>query len=196
MQDNTTELAVIHDSVVKTDKMSENIICRTTLDNIMDKIKICEVKTGFPLIDKANPFKYSVQNAYDGDPATSYVEDSKDDLFEIDMDFMNYQSEYKDSTVTEMKLINGYASNERMYKANNRIKDVQYAWENDSDKVIHSCTDNTMGFQNFYNTDDVKGWVWLEIQSVYKGEKYNNTPLAELDVKWGKNGWLFGTPAK
>ena len=63
---------------------------------------------------------------------------------------------------------------------------------NESDKTRRRCYGQVI----YVPSNDVKGWVWLEIQSVYKGEKYNNTPLAELDVKWGKNGWLFGTPAK
>ena len=39
------------------------------------------------LIDKKNPFRYTLQNAFDGDPATSYVENSKNDLIEIIFNF-------------------------------------------------------------------------------------------------------------
>ena len=60
------------------------------------------------LFDSKSPFKYSIQNAFDGNPATSYVENTEDDLMKIDV--------WLGEAVEQMAIINGYASNEFLYK--------------------------------------------------------------------------------
>ena len=157
----------------------------------MTKTKICEVKADFPLIDKNNPFKYSVQNAYDGDPSTSYVEDTTNDLFEINIDFMNYSGMEKIQIIDEIKIINGYAASKELYQKNNRIKSIQYDWKNETIPVIYECKDNELNFQKITQFNSNPGWLWFEITSVYKGTSYSDTPLSELDFKFRKSGWFF-----
>ena len=175
----------------ESEKISENSICRTKLNNAMTKTKICEVKADFPLIDKNNPFKYSVQNAYDGDPSTSYVEDTTNDLFEINIDFMNYSGMEKIQIIDEIKIINGYAASKELYQKNNRIKSIQYDWKNETIPVIYECKDNELNFQKITQFNSNPGWLWFEITSVYKGTSYSDTPLSELDFKFRKSGWFF-----
>ena len=158
----------------------------------MEKTRICEVKIDFPLLDKNNPFKYSVQNAYDGDPATSYVEDTENDLFEINIDFMNYEGMEKDKIINEVQLINGYATSNELYLSNNRIYGIQYDWDNESLPIIYECRDKYLNFQKIYNLNSFPGWLWLEIVSTYDGINYSDTSLSELDFRFEKLGWFFG----
>lgn len=65
------------------------------------------------LIDDSYPLRYSLQNAFDGDPATSYVENSRDDLMEIE-----FSGIYSVGYINRIALINGYAQSESLYKNN------------------------------------------------------------------------------
>lgn len=174
------------------ERINSNVICKTKLSNIMEKTQICEVKVDFPLIDKNNPFKYSIQNAFDGDPSTSYVEDTENDLFEINIDFKNYSSIQKNEIIDEIQLINGYASNKELYLLNNRINAIQYDWKNETTPILFHCKDNELNFQKNSHFNSNPGWLWFEITAVYQGSKYSDTSLSELDIKFRKSGWLFG----
>ena len=160
----------------------------------MEKTQICEVKVDFPLIDKNNPFKYSVQNAYDGDPSTSYVEDTENDLFEIEFLHYNYKSRFVDDWFTKFKVINGYASTSALYSNNNRIKEfiVESENENGDFEILCrlNCNDNTMDYQ-FFDLEPNLFYFGLTVNKIYKGLKYNDTALAEIDFYGKKNGWFF-----
>ena len=173
-------------------RYTENAIYKTQISNIMDKTQVCEVKADFPLIDTDNPFRYSAQNAYDGDPATSYVEDTENDLFTINIDFMNYEGKEKNEIIDEVKLINGYAANNELYKLNNRIDTIQYDWKNETIPIMYKCKDKELGYQKISQFNSYPGWLWFEVKSVYKGDKYSDTALSELDFKFRKTGWFFG----
>lgn len=174
------------------DRQSENLIFRMGINNLIDKTPVCEVKVDYPLIDSNNPFKYSIQNAFDGDPSTSYVEDSENDLFEINIDFKNYSSIHKNEIIDEIQLINGYASNKELYLLNNRINAIQYDWKNETTPILFHCKDNELTFQKISHFNSNPGWLWFEITAVYQGSKYSDTSLSELDIKFRKSGWLFG----
>lgn len=53
-----------------------------------------------PLIDEKETFKYTIQNAFDKNPATSYVEDTEDDLM-----YISFGSQRQ---LEKIALINGY----------------------------------------------------------------------------------------
>jgi len=74
-----------------------------------------------PLIDEKDTFKYTIQNAFDKNPATSYVEDTDDDLFSIrfvfakELFFQNYSWVIgKSLSINNISVINGYAANENL----------------------------------------------------------------------------------
>lgn len=180
------------DATYSSDRYTENAIYKTEISNIMDKTQACEVKVDFPLIDKNNPFRYSVQNAYDGDPATSYVEDTENDFFTINIDFMNYEGKEKNEIIAEIQLINGYSATEELYLLNNRIHTIQYDWKDKTTPIIYECKDKKLGYQRISQFNSYPGWLWFEVKSVYKGDKYSDTPLSELDFKFRKTGWFFG----
>ena len=178
----------------ETDRYTENMIYRTKISDVMEKTQICEVKIDFPLLDKNNPFKYSAQNAYDGDPSTSYVEDTEDDLFKIEFLHYNYHSNFVDDWFTKFKVINGYAYTSDLYSNNNRIKEfiVENENENGDFEILSrfNCKDNTMDYQ-FFDLEPNLFYFGLTVNKIYKGIKYDDTALAEIDFYGKKNGWFF-----
>ena len=121
------------------------------------------------------PLKYSVQNAFDGNPATSYVENTENDSVEVAVYEIGKE-------ITMIAIINGYAANMQLYKKNNRICDIISVFEDDwtylnDDCLIYQCIQ--WGKNSVISTD------------IYKGERYNDTCMAEVNF-FCNNSWLFG----
>lgn len=133
------------------------------------------IKAGAFLVDDMEcPIKYSIQNAFDGNPATSYVENIEKDMVKI----LFYPGYVPD----KLAIINGYAQNNSLYKSNNRIKTI---------------TDNS-GLSTFELKDDCLDYQYVPWSKsyfvstdIYKGERYNDTCTAELNFLCN-NSWLFG----
>ena len=121
------------------------------------------------LWDLKKPLKYGLQNAFDGNPATSFVENTEDDLMKINV--------WLGKPTDKMAIINGYAANQKLYSFNNRIKEIGgYFQLSDSvlDYQFIPCRSTNIPFTAKYN-----------------GEKYNDTCLAELNFYY-EGKWLFG----
>lgn len=176
------------DAYNDSDGFTENAIYRTEISNIMDKSQVCEVKADFPLIDTDNPFRYSAQNAYDGDPATSYVEDTENDLFAIRFDFTKHDQEYEFKKTTGFKIINGYASSKDLYMKNNRIKKISFGSQ--KNPTFYDFQDNILDYQdvNFEYSLYALDIACLE---VFKGSKYSDTCLSEVNIKFEDDSLLF-----
>jgi hypothetical protein len=151
-----------------------------------------KIEASQPLVDKTRPFMYTIQNAFDGDPATSYVEDTEDDLMEINIDGVR-------PWITKIAIINGYAKSRELYLANNRITSIADEWIKGSIYPQEKLTaDNTrfnlkpdyMGYQIINYKSN--GFVYAA--SILKGKKYSDTCIAELDFYTEKTGWVFGGP--
>jgi hypothetical protein len=74
-----------------------------------------EISASECLVDPNMPLRYSLQNAFDGDPATSYVENTGDDLIVVRVTIAGAK---------KLAIINGYAQTSFLYYANNRIKSL------------------------------------------------------------------------
>ena len=165
-----------------------------------------------PLIDEKDTFKYTIQNAFDKNPATSYVEDTDDDLFSIrcifakELFFQNYSWVIgKSLSINNISVINGYAANENLYFSNNRVKELiisSYNLENKkkSDNFLKDLSkiytgilkDNNLFFSTIQIPKEKIYSVTFSCTQLYKGKKYNDTCLAEFDL-YNKNvGWFFG----
>ena len=165
-----------------------------------------------PLIDEKDTFKYTIQNAFDKNPATSYVEDTDNDLFSIrfvfakELFFQNYSWVIgKSLSINNISVINGYAANENLYFSNNRIKELiisSYNLENKkkSDNFLKELSkiytgilkDNNLSFSTIQIPKEKIYSVTFSCTQLYKGKKYNDTCLAEFDL-YNKNvGWFFG----
>lgn len=122
------------------------------------------------LFDPKCPLRYSIQNAFDGDPATSYVENTEDDLMRIDV--------WLGKVVDKMAIINGYAQNESLYKSNNRILEIANHF---------LLKDNILDYQYI----PVRG-TNIQFTGIYEGSKYNDTCIAELNFICSGGNYLFG----
>ena len=148
-----------------------------------------------PLIDEKDTFKYTIQNAFDGDPATSYVENTEDDLFYIEISFP-YKSFDNSMFCTRVSLINGYASNTNIYSLNNRIENIDFiykTWAEDSslEKII--AADNCLMNQFFMVNSSTGNYSYkFKVNSLYTGSKYKDSCLAEVNMDFNTSNWLFG----
>ena len=144
------------------------------------------------LWDERYPLRYSLQNAFDGDPATSYVENTEDDLMRITFRRLN---NIRTNLKTTFAIINGYAANKDLYAANNRIR--KCGIENNEDSpFIAEIDDNIMSRQikTINRPEDAyTGLFVFVVTDIYKGSKYNDTCIAELNFYDNmKKIWFFG----
>ena len=144
-----------------------------------------------PLIDEKDTFKYTIQNAFDKNSATSYVEDTDDNLM-----YISFGSQRQ---LEKIALINGYTLNEKLYKMNNRIKDI--ACESINDKNYEIVINNRFSLKDLIHTYQIfelntqANYTCIPsiiIESYYKGSSYSDTCIAEVDYLFQKDGWLFG----
>jgi hypothetical protein len=130
------------------------------------------------LVDPQIPLRYGIQNAFDGDPATSFVENTETDFLWISIGIGN-------TFTGEIAIINGYAQNRSLYYANNRVKRITY---NSNDTTLNFVLkDNTLNYQ-FINS---YRWPFIVVVDIYPGTRYTDTCIAEFNIKT-ENGWLFG----
>jgi hypothetical protein len=142
------------------------------------------------LVDHDIPLRYSLQNAFDGDPSTSYVENTDDNLIEISLSFLNNRK------IKQIAIINGYSQDKDLYIMNNRAKEISVeTYQLNSTqtelKIIFLgrwlLEDNTLNYQ-FVNIEKLDRF---KISDIFLGTTYNNTSIAELNFLTD-NGWLFG----
>ncbi|MFI3257534.1 MAG: hypothetical protein R3Y36_04465 [Spirochaetales bacterium] len=135
------------------------------------------------LLDKKRPFMYTIQNAFDGNPKTSYVEDSTDDLFYIEL---RGKPTDKKTFINCISIVNGYAV-ENYYKNNNQIREIEI-----QNKTLPYLIDSLS--MQYYDCRDVYFYslITIGVKDILPGIKYNDTPLAELDIYIDGEGWLFG----
>ena len=140
------------------------------------------------LFDSRCPLKYSIQNAFDGNPATSYVENTEDDLFDLEIQRL------KNYNVTGFIVINGYAKSQELYRANNRPGNYQYNSEGDESLIDNvKLQDNYMNYQKFENCFMNNPFSIVSgTTKIYPGDKYNDTCLAEFNLLCKNGALLFG----
>ena len=140
--------------------------------NAVAQIKAKPYRTaecGRTLIDEERPFMYTIQNAFDGDRATSYVEDSEDDCISITVT-------EKNGKINRIGIVNGYAASESLYAANNRIKTFTL---ND---VEHNFFDIFPNGYAYFPAGGEKS-VTLRSSSVFKGSRFSDTCIADIIVE-------------
>lgn len=144
-----------------------------------------------PLIDKNNPFRYSLQNAFDDDKTTSYVP-AGNKLINLDIEFDEANVNKKDY-ITGACVINGYAASDNLYKKNNRIKTARYAYKLDSNIPIFINFSETLDKQYFkIKNPRKKLYFTLNETEVFDGSSFNDNCIAEINIKGKNYGWYFG----
>ena len=94
-----------------------------------------------PLIDENDVFRYTIQNAFDKNPATSYVEDTEDDLMYVSLGLSYKTVNGKMERIENKKIaiINGYAQNNDLYLKNNRVKEISGNTYSDGKLLFRKC---------------------------------------------------------
>jgi hypothetical protein len=160
-------------------------------DYCPDNVPHIEISASPCLIDPNIPLRYSLQNAFDGDPSTSYVENTEDDLITF-----HFSSSIVRKFVKKLGIINGYAENESLYRANNRIRRIapgDLLFHGDSRVAVFTefsnaiLADDTLDYQII----DANDAYIAKVLDIYRGERYNDTCIAELNILTD-SGWLFG----
>jgi len=136
------------------------------------------------LVNPAVPLRYALQSAFDGNPATSYVANTKNSLFTLRFEIFddNGTVSMPIPGIAKLALINGYAQNNELYLANNRIKKIAVPEETE-------LADGTLSFQFIDVPPECRS---MNVTELYRGEKYNDTCMAEFNIKLDNTGWLFG----
>lgn len=147
-----------------------------------------DIQASSCLFDPKCPLRYSIQNAFDGDPATSYVENTEDDLMDIDFQGLRQR------VIVGLAVINGFASNENLYYSNNRMADFQYNSSSKTDYINNlKLRDHTIGYQKFEGCfPNAPLYISSGVTEIYKGAKYNDTCIAELNFICSDGNYLFG----
>lgn len=156
----------------------------------MSSIPFFNISSDQPLIDSRIPFMYTLQNAFDGNVGTAYVENTKDDLLFIKI----YRQDYKN--IKTIKILNGYCKNIDLFTQNNRIKSIgDYniftGTINDTKTFL---SDKNIEIKDEYGYFELVSWnkSRLAVTDIYKGSKYNDTCVSELDFYDEEKGWIFG----
>ena len=137
--------------------------------------------SGEPLIEK-DYSRYSLINMFDNNPETSFVEDSNDDNITL-----KFGLHYTDTHITKIKIINGYAQSESLYYKNNRVKALSIKNGNNSTEL---ALKETLESQLITVDFSARGFS-IKSTALYKGTKYNDTCIAELDILTDE-GWVIG----
>ncbi len=133
------------------------------------------------LVEKERPFRYSIDKIVDGNPETCYVENTKNDLFLFKIYFD------KKRTISAFSIINGYGGNDSLYIQNNRIRNIRISMENKTREF--SLEEKPDSQVVNIDADNMKNLIF-EVIDVYKGTKWNDTCLAEINF-YSDNNWIF-----
>lgn len=143
--------------------------------------------TGSFLYDRNDPLKYALIKAFDGDLSTSYVEDSENDLLWIKL--RGPEDNFFPNGFSGFKIVNGYAKDENWYLKNNRVKIVKTGARTLYDDSVELCRETGASYELSDSTlewQECKFFIdqYFLVKDIYKGSRYNDTCIAELDFKY------------
>ena len=126
------------------------------------------VSCGRTLIDEKCPFMYTIQNAFDKNPETAYVEKSEDDDISISI--------VSDKKIKRVGIINGFVKTQNLYASNNRIRKIDINHKLFELKDMHS--------KDFVFFDiPLSSDIYIQTVELYKGNRYSDTCIAEIQIE-------------
>jgi len=158
-----------------------------------DRSNAIVITASSALVDPDSPLRYGLQNAFDGNSATSFVANTEDGLMEIE-----FTEAAASGNMTRIAIINGHTENLLLYRSYNRIKEIEilsFTWNEESrgwiteNKKI-SLRDNYLSYQ-FVNVVYPARPARITVLSVFSGEVYSTTRLGGLNLYHDEIGWLF-----
>jgi hypothetical protein len=171
------------------------------------------IEASQPLVDSKRPFMYTINNAFDGNTGTAYVENTDDDEFLIKFEFGNdskfaFGNTFKLGNtvkINKLRIINGYAKTNDLYINNNRIKkfyfhslSIETHGKNKEEIYDKLWSSENIVFPNSLDYYEVQlepieyYSLTFGIREIEKGRKYNDTCLAEIDFNIENMGYIFG----
>ena len=120
------------------------------------------------LIDEKRPFLYTIQNAFDKNPETAYVEKSENDEITISIE--------SDTKIRRIGIINGFVKTPNLYASNNRIRKIDINHKLFELKDMHSK--DFVFFDIALSSD-----IYIQTVELYKGNRYSDTCIAEIQIK-------------
>src|SRR5690554_4838259 len=123
---------------------------------------------------------YSVRGLIDDNPQTAWVEGKENEGIGEWVEFI-FDPGHE---IKKIKIINGYARSEALYKANNRVKRAEISFDGKRFPIEMEFKDMIMEphifkFQNPIRAERVR----ITILDVYKGTKYNDTCISEISFE-------------
>jgi len=150
----------------------------------IDKVKFTPEYFSFrdsSRLSPGNGFTYYPENVVDNNPVSCWAEGSSGSG--IGESFgVSYKNNDKVS-IGSIKIMNGCCESEKVYYYNNRIKDVRLYLDN-IDVGVFTLSDVYRNYQviDLGKTYEVKDII-LKIESVYHGNKFDDTCISELRVE-------------
>ena len=142
-----------------------------SITDTIAQVELKEYKTvrcDSTLIDEKRPFLYTIQNAFDKNPETAYVEKSEDDDMSISI--------VSDKKIKRVDIINGFVKTPNLYASNNRIRKIDINHKLFELKDMHS--------KDFVFFDiPLSSDIYIQTVELYKGPKYSDTCIAEIQVE-------------
>ncbi len=143
-------------------------------------------------LDPAPPNSYFADNAHDFDLSTAWIEGA-DGYGEGE--YIDYYFEANSPPVTEVLIHNGYPKSLSAWQNNSRVKTLKLYVNGDEKAILH--LEDSRGEQKFQLGEELQSKsgdlvLRFEIVEVYKGDKYADTGLAELEFD-GNGVLCFGT---
>lgn len=142
-----------------------------------------QISSTRPLIDKKRPLMYTIQNAFDGNPATAYVEDTSSSNIGITIKMKEERS------LLQLSIINGYGENKDLYQTNNSIKELEIGNDYSTNEVLK--LNNIFTLQKVSTKLYKNSSFCIFSRSLNSGSKYNDTCIAELNLFFKKFGWFI-----
>jgi hypothetical protein len=140
-------------------------------------------KTASSVHKPDNGITYSADNAYDWNLSTAWVPKSQNDGVGEWLEY-TYGKFSGQETITSLIVFNGYRKSQALWKANARVRDMRV--------LVNGKPYATVHLQDAYNYQTVplgkiplqakKTVLRFEILSVYKGSKYRDVAISELEV--------------
>lgn len=172
-----------------------------------EKYRCCmsiENESPFAVWSSSYKNDYDPNNVLDKDPITAWAEDEerydslkkysgegkdewllifKQSKVTVEAPLQNCRAGYLEPiSLSGIKIVNGYAKNEEVYYLNNRVKKVEVILS-DGTSLVYELNDDTMDFQTLDFGRVIKTRsVVVKIHDVYKGSKYNDTCISEIQL--------------
>jgi len=143
------------------------------------------------LVIAESPLRYSLQNAFDGNPSTVFITNVEDAFPMINLTHTPFEQ------ITRIAILNGYARDIITYRNHPRLEMIRLetavmneegtVWIGSTEYEI-SLEDDYLSFQIF----DVLSPFRVSVLSTHNGAEDNNVFIGGLNLYFDDLGWLFG----